>query len=224
MDEKIFELLETKDFTSLSKNEQDLVLQSMTVDEYVASRLSITESIQELDNEIKQTAYDEELLEKLNEKTRKKSYFFYFLIDTKVSLLKVAAIFILFVLGYTFLLINQLSKNEVIISNQSLKMDTVFITKIKTLKKTDTVFITKTKRVIVESKRKNISTITGQELNSKDSPNLQQIYAKEALLSLNYSKNSISNGLNMSIEDSPIIFNPSISDQTCTSIDALCNM
>ena len=226
MDEKIFELLESKDFNELNQNEQDLVLQHMSSEDYTASRLSVLGGIQEFDNEIKHTAYDSDLLKELHEKTRKKAGFIYFLINTRISLLKIAAVFIFLLFGYTFLLLNMLNSKEPIISDNSIKMDTVYITQTKTLKKTDTVFITKTKEILVDNEQntRNTQTNTPEIINSNDTPNLKKIYAREALSSLKHSKNSTGTGLNLSAEDHPVVSNSSISDQTCITIDALCNM
>ena len=222
MDEKIFELLESKDFNELNQNEQDLVLQLMSSEDYTASRLSVLGGIQEFDNEIKHTAYDSDLLKELHEETRKKAGFIYFLINTRISLLKIAAVFIFLLFGYTYLLLNMLNSKEPIISDKSIMTDTVYITQTKTLEKTDTVFITKTKEILVNN-HQNSNNIT-QKINSNDTPNLKKIYAREALSSLSHSKNSHSTGINLSIEDHPIVSNSSISDQTCITIDALCNM
>jgi len=226
MDEKIFELLESKDFTELSQDEQNLVLQHMSSEDYTASRLSVLAGMQEFDNMINQSDYDPDLLEELHEKTHKKAGLIYFLLNTRISLLKIAAIFIFFLLGYTFLLLNILSNNEQLISDNSIKTDTIYITQTKTLKNTDTVFITKTKEIMVNNHQeiKSTHSNTPQKINSEDTPNLKKIYAREALSSLKHSKNSTSTGLSLSTEDHPIVSNSSISDQTCITIDALCNM
>ena len=226
MDEKIFELLESKDFSELSQTEQDLILQHMSPEDYTRSRLSILNGIQEFDNAINQTGYDNDLLEELHKHTGQKAGFIYFLKNTKISLLKIAAVFIVFLLGYTLFLVNMFNHKEQGLATTSIKTDTIYLTRTKTLKTTDTVFITRIKEIAADNHRETQSTAVNntQKINSEDIPNLKKIYAKEALYSIKRSKNSTSTGLNLNIEDHPIVLNSAISDQTCVSIDALCNM
>jgi hypothetical protein len=226
MDEKIFELLEAKDFTELSKNEQDLVLQHMSLEDYTAARFSILNGIHTFDNEIKHTTYDNDLLEELNKKTRKKAGFIYLLSNTKVSLLKIAAIFIFFLLGYTFVLLNILNTKTQNISDKLIKTDTVYITETKIKEKLDTIFITKSEASQSVARKPAASTLVNNapQKNDNDKVNLKEIYSRVALANLHSSKKHVSRGVSLSHEDEQIIQPSFISDQTCISIDALCNM
>ncbi len=221
MDEQIFELLENKDFTELTKSEREIVLKHMNEMEYNTAHISIVNTTKIFDSEINNTESDTKLLTELREEL--KPSLLYSLIHSKIQLWKVAAVFILFFISYSFF--TSKLEQETIITTQADKTDTVYITQTEYLEKTDTVFIVTnkapqhrdTKTGLIASKPKETS------VNPKDKVNLKEIYSRVALANLHSSKNHISKGLSRSHEEKQILQTAFISDETCVAVDLCTN-
>ena len=221
MDEHIFELLENKDFTELTKSERETVLKHMDEMEYNTAHMSIINTTKIFDSEIANTKSDTKLLADLREEL--KPGLLYFLIHSKIQVWKVAAVFILFFISYSFL-ISKLDQ-ETIITTQTNKTDTVYITQTEYLKKTDTVIIVKNKAPQHRERKPSIIASKTKEtpVNPKDKVNLKEIYSRVALANLHSSKNHISKGLSRSHEEKQILQTAFISDGTCVAIDLCTN-
>jgi hypothetical protein len=221
MDEHIFELLETKDFAELTKSEREIVLKHMDALDYNTARMSIINTANMFDYEIDNTDSNTVLLAKIKENI--KPSLLYFLINSKIQIWKVAAIFILFFISYSFF--NSKLDKKKISSIQPTKTDTVYITQTEYLKNTDTIFIVKneTPQNRDRNSSQRVSKIKETQENHKDKVNLKEIYSRVALANLYSSKKHISKGISRSHEDKQILQTAFISDETCVAID-LCTM
>ena len=221
MDEHIFELLENKDFTELTKNEREIVLKHMDELEYNTAHMSVINTTKIFNSEINNTEPDTELFAELRKEL--KAGLLYSLIHSKIHLWKVAAVFILFFISYSFF-ISKLDLKS-IITTQTNNRDTIYIRETEYLEKTDTVFIVTNKTPQHHVRKANIIASKTKEtpINPKDKVNLKEIYSRVALAKLHYSKKHISKGLSRSHEEKQILQTAFISDETCVSVDLCTN-
>ncbi len=195
MNELIYSLLESKAYSELTNNELKMVSEHLTSEDYEIARLDILALKEVIDNEINEIEVDNSILLHLNENLNKKLGIFSRFLSAKVSLFKVAAIFIFVIFGYTLILLNLTEGNN---SNGTIvksTIDTIFQTKFIT--SIDTVFILKgekqiVKPIITEGKSEIIAT---NSINQKDKPNLKNAYANQALAKIRDSKLSPNRGI-----------------------------
>ena len=119
-----------------------------------------------------------------------------------------------------------LNSNKQILSNNHIKTDTVYITKTKIKEKVDTIFITKSEpsQSVAIKPAANTPVNKAAQENNNDKVNLKEIYSRVALTNLHSSKKRSTKGISRTHEDKQILQTSFISDQTCITMDALCNM
>lgn len=220
MNEKIFDLLENKDYSDLSKDELSLVNEYYNFAEYKAAQQSIIQTTLLFNDEIGRVAMDEEIILGLNTKLRSNPSIFYKLTHARVSLLKAIAIFILLLTFYSLLIFNRFTKG----GNQQIAniviTDTIRLTEVKYVDKTDTVYIIK-KQSRKRTKTSNqLRQATVQNAEKRD---LKKLNMRTALQTIEQSKSNISRGINKSHENSPQIYVNVMSDQIMEGLEYCCN-
>ncbi len=142
MDEKLLHLLETKNFSQLTANEKQFVLQIITEQEYNEQHNILLISSEIIDEDIMTIPIDKQLLYKVLKQNKITS-----IINYKVSLIKIAAVFLVAMVSYHIVMAHIYNSNQqepLVVHNT----DTIY--KIEKVYNTDTVYLTKYKTKIVK--------------------------------------------------------------------------
>jgi len=178
MEEKLFILLETKSFDSLSEEERLFVLSQMSEQEYIEQYNIIGLSKKIIDDELSVITPDKQLLTSILE-TEEKQNFFIGLLQYKVSLPRVAAVFLITFFSYHLVVshIYEPKSTETIIVNNT---DTIY--KIKEVFSTDTVYLTEYKTKIIKPDCKNKKAVIAEAKPEQKISEQQYEYYKQKVL------------------------------------------
>ncbi len=195
MDEKLLQLLETKSFLQLTADEKQFVLQNITEDEYNEQHSIISISSEIIGEEIAAIAIDTQVFDNLLKQGKTSSVF-----DYKVSLIKVAAVFLVTMVSYHLVMahIYNTNKQEPLIVHNT---DTIY--KVEKIYNTDTVYLTKYKtKFIKKDCNKSTLKIAQSTLESQISKEKFEYYKKKIAYDLQNNKNrrkgkSLSNQTNI---------------------------
>ena len=195
MDEKLLQLLETKSFSQLTADEKQFVLQNITEQEYNEQHSIFAISSEIIDEEIAAIAIDTQIFDNVLKAGRTSSFLYY-----KVSLIKVAAVFLVAMVSYHLVMAHIYSTNEqepLIVHNT----DTIY--KVEKIYNTDTVYLTEYKTKIVKKDcNKSTPKIAQSNLESQISKEKFEYYKKKIAYDLKNNKarrkgKSLSNQTNM---------------------------
>ncbi len=217
MNEYILELIENKEYNELNNNELVIVLEHISTNEYKLMRKNILALTKVFNEEIESIEIDSSILDKV---TKEKNGFIR-LMNTKVTLIKVAAIFIFVLFGYTLLLVSTVknSNTQTILS----KIDTIY--KTEWIKNTDTVFIVKetpTDKRIKFNKLTPTNTKNHKkdiQLSTVNQRDYKNIYANHIIAQIKEAEQTQNNGISSKYVHKFGIIQEVVSDEFCAEIE-----
>jgi len=181
MDEKLLQLLETKNFLQLTADEKQFVLQNITEQEYNNQHSVLAISSEIINEEIDAISIDTQMFDEVLEQAKASSVF-----DYKVSLIKVAAVFLVAMVSYHLVMAHIYSTNEqepLIVHNT----DTIY--KVEKIYNTDTVYLTEYKtKFIKKDCDKSTAKIAQSTLESQISKEKFEYYKKKITYDLQNNK------------------------------------
>lgn len=181
MDEKLLILLGTKSFFQLSDEETKFVLQNITEKEYTAQHSVLCISSEIIDEDLAEISIDTKMYNKLINTNNVTS-----ILEYKVSLIKVAAIFLVAFVSYHLVIAHIYSPEEQVPLYVH-STDTVF--KIEKVYNTDTVFLTEYKtRIVKQNCDKVAPKIAQSTLESQISKEEFEFYKKKIAYDLQQNK------------------------------------
>jgi len=181
MDEKLLQLLETKSFLQLTTDEKQFVLQNITEDEYTEQHSVLSISSEIIDEEILSIPLDKQMFDEVLKQAKASSVF-----DYKVSIIKVAAVFLVAMVSYHLVMSHIYSTNEqepLIVHNT----DTIY--KVEKIYNTDTVYLTEYKtKFIKKDCDKSTPKIAQSNIESQISKEKFEYYKKKIAYDLQNNK------------------------------------
>lgn len=167
MNEHIFDILNQKDFHELNPKEKSLVNQYYDEEAYSDMRLNILAGVSVLNQEMDALRPDAAILSQLLEEKPSKLGFLFYIRNKKVSLLKIAAIF-LFLIGMQFIFILKFAEEKSQASTITIT-DTIF--QIQKVHHYDTVYFEKKS----SDKKRNLALVqTTKKSNSYATPPVKE--------------------------------------------------
>jgi len=181
MDEKLLHLLETKNFSQLTADEKQFVLKQITEQEYNEQHSILSISSEIIDEEISAIPVDTQMFDNVIKAGKTNSIFEY-----KVSVIKVAAVFLVAMISYHLVMahIYSTNKQEPLIVHNT---DTIY--KVEKIYNTDTVYLTEYKTKIVKKDcNKSTPKIAQSNLKSNISKEKFEYYKKKIAYDLQNNK------------------------------------